>query len=81
MPPSEEISKDYKLSKRRERIRRDYKAEKALGAKKVGFPIPHKHLVDIPHERIQPETSSGRINKTATIYPDTNKMKTDCKFY
>ncbi|EUB59779.1 Coiled-coil domain-containing protein [Echinococcus granulosus] len=36
MPPSREIAREYRLTKRREQIRRQYKAEKAQGPKKVG---------------------------------------------
>ncbi|KAH9279528.1 Coiled-coil domain-containing protein [Echinococcus granulosus] len=35
MPPSREIAREYRLTKRREQIRRQYKAEKAQGPKKI----------------------------------------------
>ncbi|KAM7540688.1 hypothetical protein Aperf_G00000025571 [Anoplocephala perfoliata] len=85
MPPSKEMAKEYKMAKRRNRIRRDYKAEKALGAKKTGGDDYNCLVTLLAHITILSRAySTTRFKPAETKIPCTmldritNKTDLDC---
>ncbi|KAL5103539.1 hypothetical protein TcWFU_004809 [Taenia crassiceps] len=69
MPPSREIAREYRLSKRRERIRKEYKSEKTRGMKKIlplREPTPKLPFIGGPSDKIKIGRSPAVKGKSLT---------------